>query len=40
VRSALYDASHHVFVGLVVVAVLGLAALLLMPRRTQQLRLD
>jgi hypothetical protein len=27
-------------VGLVVVAVLGLAALLLMPRRTQSLELD
>jgi Na+/melibiose symporter-like transporter len=40
VRSALYDASHHVFVGLVVVAVLGVAALLLMPRRTQPLELD
>jgi EmrB/QacA subfamily drug resistance transporter len=40
VRSALYDASHHVFVGLVVVAVLGVAALFLMPRRTSPLELD
>jgi EmrB/QacA subfamily drug resistance transporter len=40
VRSALFDAAHHVFVALVVVAVLGLAALLLMPRRTQPLALD
>jgi EmrB/QacA subfamily drug resistance transporter len=37
VRSALYDASHHVFVGLVVVALLMVAALLLMPRRTEPL---
>jgi EmrB/QacA subfamily drug resistance transporter len=40
VRSALYDASHHVFVGLIVVGVLGAAALLLMPRRTEQLQFD
>ncbi|MCW2611162.1 MAG: transporter, partial [Cryptosporangiaceae bacterium] len=40
VRGALSDASHHVFLGLVVVAVLGLAALLMMPRRTTQLELD
>jgi EmrB/QacA subfamily drug resistance transporter len=37
VRSALYDASHHVFVALVVVAALMVAALLLMPRRTEPL---
>ncbi len=37
VRSALYDAAHHVFLGLVVVGVLGIAALLLMPRRTRPL---
>jgi EmrB/QacA subfamily drug resistance transporter len=40
VRSALNDASHHVFVALVVVAVAGIAALLLMPRRTHPLELD
>jgi MFS family permease len=40
VRGALYDASHHVFLSLVVVAVLGAFALLLMPRRTEQLGLD
>jgi hypothetical protein len=40
VRSALNDASHHVFVALVVVAALGIAALLLMPRRTQAIELD
>jgi MFS family permease len=33
VRGALYDAAHHVFVALVVVAVLGVAALFLMPRK-------
>jgi MFS family permease len=37
VRSALYDASHHVFVALVVVAALMVAALLLLPRRTESL---
>jgi MFS family permease len=35
VRSALFDASHHVFVGIVVAAVLGFAVLWLMPRRTE-----
>jgi EmrB/QacA subfamily drug resistance transporter len=40
VRSALYDAAHHVFLALVVVAVLGIAALLLMPRRAEQLSFD
>jgi MFS family permease len=33
VRDGLYGAAHHVFVALVVVAVLGVAALLLMPRK-------
>ncbi|GII54476.1 MFS transporter [Planotetraspora thailandica] len=33
VRGALYDAAHHIFIALVIVAVLGVAALLLMPRR-------
>jgi MFS family permease len=37
VRSALFDASHHVFASLVVVAVLMVGALLLMPRRTEPL---
>ncbi|MFN2521734.1 MAG: MDR family MFS transporter [Mycobacteriales bacterium] len=34
VRSSLYAAAHNVFLGIVLVAVLALAALLLMPRRT------
>jgi EmrB/QacA subfamily drug resistance transporter len=37
VRSALYDASHHVFLGVVVAAVMGALALWLVPRRTQPL---
>jgi MFS family permease len=40
VRSALYDATHHVFLALVAVAVLLVAALLLMPRRTEPLVFD
>jgi Na+/melibiose symporter-like transporter len=40
VRSALFDASHHVFVGLVVVAAVMVAALLLMPRRAEPLVFD
>ena len=40
IRAALYDATHIVFLALVVVAVLSLAALLLMPRRTEQLTFD
>jgi EmrB/QacA subfamily drug resistance transporter len=40
VRSALFAASHHVFVGLVAVAALMVAALLLMPRRAEQLVFD
>jgi EmrB/QacA subfamily drug resistance transporter len=36
VRDALYGAAHHVFVAIVVVAVLGVAALLLMPRRIER----
>jgi EmrB/QacA subfamily drug resistance transporter len=39
-RDALYLASHHVFVALVVVAVLGGASVLLMPRRTTELTFD
>ena len=34
VRSAVFDASHHVFLGLTAVALLALGAVLLMPRRT------
>jgi EmrB/QacA subfamily drug resistance transporter len=34
---ALYRATHHVFLGLVVLALLGVGALLLMPRRTEPL---
>ncbi|MCT9932339.1 MFS transporter [Planotetraspora sp. A-T 1434] len=37
IRAALYEASHHVFQALVVVAVLIVAAILFMPRRTAQL---
>lgn len=40
VRRALFDASHHVFIGLVALAVVGLVAILLLPRRTEQLRFD
>jgi EmrB/QacA subfamily drug resistance transporter len=37
VQSALFDASHHVFVGVVVTAVALVAVLWLMPRRTEML---
>jgi EmrB/QacA subfamily drug resistance transporter len=37
VRSALFDASHHVFLGLLAAALLAVAAVLLMPRRTMAL---
>jgi EmrB/QacA subfamily drug resistance transporter len=37
VQSALFDATHHVFLASVAVAVLGAIALLVMPRRTEQL---
>ncbi|GAA4559534.1 MDR family MFS transporter [Planotetraspora kaengkrachanensis] len=40
VRRALYDAAHHTFLALIVVAVLSVGALLLMPRRTEQLTFD
>jgi hypothetical protein len=40
VRDALYGAAHHVFVSLVVLAVLGVGTLLLMPRRAEPLVLD
>jgi EmrB/QacA subfamily drug resistance transporter len=40
VRQALSAAAHNVFLGLVVVALLTLAALLLMPRRTAPLSFD
>jgi EmrB/QacA subfamily drug resistance transporter len=40
IRTALYQATHHVFLGLVVLAVLGVGALLLMPRRSDELRFD
>jgi EmrB/QacA subfamily drug resistance transporter len=40
VRTSLYDATHNVFVALAIVAVLGVAVLLLMPRRTAQLTFD
>src|SRR5689334_16929826 len=40
VRTSLYDATHNVFVALAIVAALGVAVLLLMPRRTAQLTFD
>jgi EmrB/QacA subfamily drug resistance transporter len=40
VRNALFDAAHDVFLSLVVVAVLGGLAVLLMPRRTTPLDLE
>ncbi|MCW2881668.1 MAG: major facilitator superfamily transporter [Sphaerisporangium sp.] len=40
VRKALYDATHHVFLALVVVAVLSVGAMLLMPRHTEELTFD
>lgn len=36
-RDALYDAAHNVFIGVPIVAALALAALWLMPRRTEPL---
>ncbi|MCW2641665.1 MAG: major facilitator transporter [Dactylosporangium sp.] len=40
IRSSLYDATHNVFLALVVLAVLGVGALLLMPRRSDQLTFE
>ena len=40
VRSALFDAAHHVFVGVAVAAVVIVAALWLMPRRTERIDAD
>jgi hypothetical protein len=37
VKTTLFDATHNVFVALVVIAVLALLVLLLMPRRTTPL---
>ncbi|MER6799069.1 MFS transporter, partial [Amycolatopsis mediterranei] len=37
VRGALAEATHYVFLGLLAVAVLSVGALLLMPRKTEQL---
>jgi EmrB/QacA subfamily drug resistance transporter len=37
VRGALADATHYVFIGLLAVALLSVVALLLMPRKTEQL---
>lgn len=39
-RDSLYGATHHVFLGLVVLAVLGIGALMLMPRRSEPLTFD
>ena len=36
-RDSLYAATHHVFIAVACVAVLGVGALLLMPRRTEPL---
>jgi len=40
VRDALAGATHHVFLAMLVVAVLSVGALLLMPRRTEELKFD
>ncbi|GAC1322634.1 MAG: MDR family MFS transporter [Mycobacteriales bacterium] len=40
IRTSLYAAAHHVFLGLTVLAVLVIAALALVPRRTEQLTFD
>jgi EmrB/QacA subfamily drug resistance transporter len=40
VRGALFDAIHHVFLALIAVAALGVIALLLMPRHTEELTFD
>jgi MFS family permease len=40
VRDALADATHHVFLAMLVVGVLSVFALLLMPRRTEELKFD
>jgi EmrB/QacA subfamily drug resistance transporter len=40
IRESLFAASHHVFLGLVGLAVVGLIAILLLPRRTEQLTFD
>ncbi|HVV23684.1 MAG TPA: MFS transporter, partial [Pseudonocardiaceae bacterium] len=40
VKDALYAAAHHVFMSIIVVAVLAVAAVTLMPRRTTQLVFD
>jgi hypothetical protein len=40
VRGSLQAATHHVFVALAVLAVLGVGALLLMPRRAEPLIAD
>ncbi|MGH9061155.1 MAG: MFS transporter, partial [Acidimicrobiales bacterium] len=37
IQDSLYQATHHVFVALVVVAVVGVLAIALMPRRTSEL---
>lgn len=40
VRTSLYHATHHVFIALAVLAVLGLGALLLIPRRSDHLTFE
>jgi EmrB/QacA subfamily drug resistance transporter len=40
VRGALDNAAHHVFIALLVVAVLTIAAIMMMPSRTEQLQFD
>lgn len=40
IRDALYAASHHVFVSVIVLAVIAGGAVLLMPRRTRDLTFD
>jgi MFS family permease len=40
IRGALFDTSHHVFIGLLALALVALVAVLLVPRRTEELTFD
>jgi EmrB/QacA subfamily drug resistance transporter len=40
IRTSLFDAAHHVFLSLAVLAVLGVATVALMPRRSEPLKID
>ncbi|MEU0966210.1 hypothetical protein ABZ357_12600 [Streptomyces sp. NPDC005917] len=39
-RDSLYQATHHVFLGLIALALSGIGALLVMPRRSEALSFD